>query len=476
MNDNYFNSKEFKNILSLFENSQKEGKDCILSSEEFTDIAEYYNARGLQEKAVNVAQYALYLYPKASAPLLFLAKSEVVINRDLVKAREYLKIISDTNYVDFFTIYAETFLMENNKEEALRWLENATLVLEDDDLQDLYVDSAFLLLDYNMPEDAEAWARKIKDTESDEFIKLKARFCVGKGEFSKAISLLEKLIDNDPFCYDYWVLLSSVQLSCNMYSEALTSIEYAIAIDSNIPDAYMYQGNAFLKLCNYDKALEAYCRYTEGSNSDVGYMLQGRCLFYMQNNSKAIEMLKIAENKCPNDRARQTDIYKDLAIIYGWVGDYSNAMLYVNKIKSHGIIDSELFVIEGGILLNMEKFEDATQKFVQGYTLAESQEAYLLQVAVAYYEHRYDSAAYKMLKEVHRINPENKQYAPYFAACCFYLGKYDEFIKALEIAVNETPDEAHTILADIFPAGLETYDYVKYAKCHKFNGNNRKPE
>lgn len=464
MDDYFFNSKEFKNNLSLYEHSLKEGKVCILSSDELIDIAEYYNTSGMFEEAMEAAKYASKLYPEASMPLIFMAKMNICIYKDANNARKQLQRVYDIEYVDYYTTYAESFLFEDNLNEALKWLTKGTTTFVGKDLQDLYIDAAFLLMDYKQIDEAKKWANKISDKLSDDFIKLTARFCMEDRNFKEAIRILENMIDKDPFSYDYWLMLANVQLSNEMYSDALSSCEYAIAINPKINEAYLYQGNAFLKLCNYEKALEAYRIYTDGYNSDMGNMLQGRCMFYMQKNDEAIMLFKKAERLCPNDKNRITDIYKDLAIVYSWNGEYDKANFYINKIKDIGCVDSELYIIEGGLLLTMNKFEEATRTFLCGYSIADSQQTYILQIAISYYEHRYDSAAYKMLKELQQINPKNIQGIAYLTACCFYLGKIDEFIENLEIAIQKRPDEARIMLADIFPKELEIYDYLKYAK------------
>lgn len=465
MDDIFFNSKEFKDNLSLYENSRKEGKVCILSSDELTDIADYYYMRGIMKDAVEAAEYAIKLYPDASSPLLFMARMMACSDKDPQKARGYLKKVTDADYADYFSVNAEACLLEENKDDALKWLCEGERALEDyEDRLDLFYDAAYMLVDYGFIEEARKWAEKIHEKDADDYIKLQARFLVDEGKYEQVIPVIESLIDKDPFFYEHWALLANVQLSCNRYSDALSSSEYAIAIDSQRPEAYMYQGNASLKLGNYDKAMEAFQKYTDGNGTDVGYMLQGRCQFYMQNNVEALRLLKTAEGKCPNDKYRQTDIYKELAVIYVWEGDTPNATHYIQKIKDLGMVDADLYIIEGGLMLNENKFEEATRIFLEGLPQAEMQHCYMLQVAVAYYEHRYDEAAYKMLQEVRRLAPDNYQWAAYLTACCFFLQKFDEFLENLEITVTKTPEDAKAVLSQLFPSNLEPYDYFKFAK------------
>ena len=86
--DNYYNSEEFKTNLNLYETSKREGKSCILGSEELADIAEYYFEKGKLADAKETAEYAASLYPDATAPKIVLARYYIMVKKDKEKAKE----------------------------------------------------------------------------------------------------------------------------------------------------------------------------------------------------------------------------------------------------------------------------------------------------------------------------------------------------------------------------------------------------
>ena len=86
MQDGYFDSNDFKDILQRYEDALEEGEDIILDSEELTSIAEYYQAQGDTAKGLAAAEYALSLYANATAPLLFKARVALLQDNAAEKA------------------------------------------------------------------------------------------------------------------------------------------------------------------------------------------------------------------------------------------------------------------------------------------------------------------------------------------------------------------------------------------------------
>ena len=50
----------------------------------------------------------------------------------------------------------------------------------------------------------------------------------------------------------------------------------------------------------------------------------------------------------------------------------------------------------------------------------------------------------------------------YYALYCYDLGKDEEFLKMLEIAVERNPEESITALHHIFPEGMKPTEYIDY--------------
>lgn len=473
MTDNYFNSEEFKNNLFHFENARKEGRGCILSSDEIADIAEFYYENGDFAKAKEIAKYAVSLYPDAVAPLVFLARFELSVNKDKNIALKYISAIKDTENCEYIIVMAEYLLSDNQRDEAVDILEKGMLTIEPDDEQDFILDTASLLLDFSETNLAKRWAERYEDRNNEEFKKLTARIALESKDPDKAVNIMNELIDKDPFNEDYWNTLSSIQMASEKYSDAATSSEYAIAINGNSPEAYMNQGNAYFKMCSYDNALQAYRHFSQLSRNEIGYIMQARCYFCKQDLKNALGYLRKAMDICTESKANLIDIYKDMAIIYGWAGESEKAFNYIDKLKKRDYDDAELYIIAGGVLLGTGKFTEASLTFMKGYDMSKQSQEYMFQVAITYYEHNFDQAAYTMLKEIFRLEPDRIRGLAYIAVCCNYLGKKDEFLYYLKMAVDKNPCETQAVLSEIFPKDMEIYDYYNYAVSF-FKGKKKK--
>lgn len=464
--DNYYNSEEFKTNLNLYETSKREGKSCILGSEELADIAEYYFEKGKLADAKETAEYAASLYPDATAPKIVLAKYYIMVKKDKEKAKECIEKITECNDLNYALLIAEYYIFTEKKEKAIMALDKALTYLEDEDLLDLPAEACNLLLDYGMTKQAKHYLELDRDKSSNDYLRMKARMAFAERKYEEGAEIMERLIDKDPFNTGLWKILAIEQNNFDKYSNAATSIEYALAIDDKDAEAYMILGNAFFKMCNYLKALEAYRKSAEITDSEQSDMMMARCYFCMQDMDKTLAYLKSAETKCTEETANKIDICRDFAITYGWMGNNELAFKYLEKLKEYGKLDAETYLVEGSILLGMNRFEDANIAFYNGYKLTNNPTEYTFQIAVSLYEHSMDQYAYMFLKRVFEKDPERTRGLAYLAACSNYLGMGDEFIGYLKDAVDKNPEEAKAVLADFFPKGMEPYDYVEYAKKH----------
>ena len=194
------------------------------------------------------------------------------------------------------------------------------------------------------------------DNQTDDVLHLNARLLFENGDYDGGAKIMEKLIDRKPFDAELWSNFASAQLNFEKYSDALTSCDYALAVNDKFSMAYFNRGAAYFKLGNYSKAIEAYNRFAEDSNSEQADLMKARCYFCLQQADKSLELLAEAEKKCSENKASLSDIYKDYAIVYGWSAQYDKAFSYIKKLREWNCIDAELDLIEAGVYLGMTKF------------------------------------------------------------------------------------------------------------------------
>lgn len=80
-----------------------------------------------------------------------------------------------------------------------------------------------------------------------------ARTLFGLGKYKDSERLFNELLDKDPYSANYWNALAGVQYMKEDYSGALTSSEYAIAIDPNDANGLLSKANTLYAMGNHDE-------------------------------------------------------------------------------------------------------------------------------------------------------------------------------------------------------------------------------
>lgn len=322
--DNYYQSKRFLNILSQYEESEKTGLTAFLDPDDYTDVAEYYQQKGLSDKALQVASQAHAIFPDATAPLAFMARAALINEYDAEKAAELCDQIMDRSDPEYIYIRAEIMLATNHADEADNYLHRELENTEnEDDRNDFVIDVTTLFVDYEHVERASSWLAMCTDKEDPDYEVLNGRILMMRQDYEKASTVFNKQLEKDPYDQPVWNYLSRCQAMSGKTADALSSSEFALAIAPNDSEAILNKANALYLLDNNEEALAYYQRYA---------------------------------NICPS----------------------------------------------------------------------------------------------------------NHLVLPYLAACCFHLGKRDDYLHYLEASVRLVPDEAQYVLSDLFPPGMEPSDYLGF--------------
>ena len=126
----------------------------------------------------------------------------------------------------------------------------------------------------------------------------------------------------------------------------------------------------------------------------------------------------------------------------------------------------DIMVVKGHILLQNNKIAEAEEAFKQAILKSNNAPSVLLRIIVSLYDNRYLNACYQMLIKFFQLvsdfYPDYKSGNAYMALCCYDMGRYEEFMKYLQMAVEQDPNEAKAVLSCLFPEGTPVTDYVTY--------------
>lgn len=269
--DIHFYSEEFKQLLHKYEELQNNNISEFLDSEELTDIAEYYCTIGKEDKALEAVNYANHLYPTATEPLVFKARMALLIHNDVSLSNEIAETIVDKSDSDYMYLKAEIMIVNHQVSLADQYLQEQYEKLIDVDSKDEFIiDSAALFSDYEEIDYAEKWLNRTRNIDNDDYKEIKVRILKGRGKYKEGETLLNKLIDKNPYSCNYWNQLAQIQFLNNDIQGAITSSEYSIAINPNDEDALLNKANGLFSLDNFKESLKYYQLYKQTChNADI---------------------------------------------------------------------------------------------------------------------------------------------------------------------------------------------------------------
>ncbi len=463
MNDEYFDSEEFREMLAEYEDAMNMGMPVFMDADELSEIADYYQTQERYDEADAAIELALSLSPGAVVPLTYKIH-EALWRGDTQEAREYLEQITETDEPDYVYDKAEILLAEEHVEEADRYLRDELKKVPPEEYQDYVVDVANIYADYDYPELAMQWMSRARQEDSPEFKELLARTLFGLGKYKDSEKLWSELIDADPFSKHYWNALANTQFMNENYSGSVESSEYAIAIDPDDPEGLLSKANGLYRLGNYEDALDYFQRYsTHVPDDEFGLMNQGTCLINLERFDEAIVTLHKAADTAPHDSVYLSDIFQELAFAYSEKNDEKKALEMLDMADLYDSDKVQTLVVRGHILLSSGNVKEAQHYFRQAVVMSDEPNQTLLRIIVSVYDNHYLDAAYNLFKKYFRmVDKDYPDGYAYMALCCYDLKRYDEFLTYLKEACLRNPSECKTALSHIFPDNIEPKDYYDY--------------
>ena len=467
--EEYFKSDDFQELLHSYEASVASGDTMFLDADDFVDIADYYNYNNSTDKAVEVVEQALELYPDDVLLNVFMAR-QALMTGDYELADDYADRIGDKEAPDYHYLVAEILIAQGRIDEADRYLRKLYAQMAPDEVNDFIKDVGNLYVDYNVGQKAYEWMSRLTDDNSDDFKELMARALFGVGKYKEAERLFNELLDNHPYSKSYWTALASAQFMSEDYGASVTSSEFAIAIDPEDPEGIVSKANALFKLGNNQEALRFFKRYDELVPDDpLNLLHQGACLVNMGHNEEALEVtlraLQCIDEDSEEELELKAHIYQELAFCYSALNETEKALEMIDKTTELPCDHNDMLVIKGHILLEAQRIEEAQSVFALAIFQSDGDPDIYLRIITSLYDNRYVKASYRMLKKLLGTISQDYSYGySYLALCCWDLGQWDEFLVCLHEAVERNANEARMVLGRLFPDEMPVEQYEAYIK------------
>lgn len=459
----YFESESFRKILKQYEESVQEDRSIYMDADDLADIADYYQYNGKSEDANRAIDLALEYNPEAVGPLLYKAREALSIH-DFDTAREYADHIQAVDQQEALYLQGEILINEGKVEEADSFFREQMRELMPDEQMDYVYDVANIFSDYDAYDKAFEWMARSQGDDSDDFKELMARTLFGLGKYKDSERIFNELIDHDPYSIRYWNALASAQFMNEDFSAAITSSEYAIAIDPHDAESILSKANSLYSLGNYESALTYYKKFSEIMTEDeFGFLHQGTCLINLGKFPEAQQVLEQAEYLAGNDSPYLPEICQELAFANSEMHKTESALYYIDKTLDLDCDHVNMEIIRGHIFLANQNPEEAEEAFKEALRMSDNSPRTMLRIIVSLYDNRYIHTSYLLLKNFFRhVEKDWNEGYSYMALCCMDMKKTDEFLSYLKIATDRNPKEAKTVLGCYFPEDMAPQDYYEY--------------
>ena len=465
MTDNqaYFESKGFQEILKQYEEAAKSGHTIYMDADDLADIADYYQLQGRAEEAETAISLALEYNPEAVGPLLYRAR-EALNRNDFDTAQSYAERIEAVDSREGLYFKGEILICKEDTEEADELFRSNLQDIMPDEQMDYIFDVASLFSDYGLFDKAFEWVARSQGDDSDDFKELMAHTLLGLGKYKESERIFNELIDHNPFSVSYWNALANAQFLNEDYKAAITSSEYAIAIDPNDANGILSKASSLYNLGNFESALSCFKRYGElKPHDEFCYLQQGTCLINLGRYEEAIAIFETAVQETSEESSFLSDIYQELAFAYSELKKPDSAFYYLDKTKDLNCDHINVEIFRGHILLANGRLEEAEKTFRQALQQTDDTPKTMLRIIVSLYDNHYLRSSYTLLKNFFRhVDDDWKEGYSYMAICCLGMNKQDEFLHYLKMAVERNPKEARMVMSSYFPEGMRPEEYYDY--------------
>ena len=463
----YFDTEDFKEILRQYEESVKSGESIYMDADDLADIADFYHFHNRIAEANEAISLALKFNPEAIGPMLYKAREALEAN-DFVTAEAYANKVEASDTLESVYLRAEILIKKGDVDDANHLLSEYFQDVPDDERIDFAKGVINLYLDYDQFSKAFEWSVHIPKQSDPIYKEMMARTLVGLGRYKDSEKLFNELLDFDPYSTTYWNALAGVQYMKEDYSAALTSSEYAIAINPNDTNSLMAKANTLYAMGNLDEALSYFRKYSEMVPDDeYSYLHQALILINKEQHQEAVTLLEKAASVATPDSIYLVEIYQELAFTYNTLGDLDKAISSLDKTKQLNCDHIYMEITKGHLLLANDKKEEAIKTFTLALQASNNDPHTRLRIIISYHDNKYLQGAYEAYTKFFMTVEEgfDEGYS-YMALCCHDLAKYDEFLYYLKKACDINPEEAKTVLGVLFPEGMNPQDYYAFAIEH----------
>lgn len=440
--------EEYQLSLSRFESMLKTNKVFFFDSEEFEDIVLHYLDTGKLSLAKKALHLGLEQHPHATGLKLVQVEVHIFLNK-LEAADRILNELErlEPKNEEIHILRANIYSKKGQHEEAIKCLQTALKYTED--YADIY---SLLGMEYLFTDQIEkakdSFVLCLKYDQDDHSSLYNVVYCYDfLNQHEEAITYLDQLIDQNPYCEIAWHQLGRQYYTLKDYEKAVWAFDYANLIDEEFIGAYLEKGKALEKLNKFKEAIDNYLLTLELDEPSSYVLLRiGNCHEQLENFNVASKFYKEAVHEDPLlDKGWIT-----LADLYIKQEKFEEAIWYVQKALQIDDTNERYWIRYAMLNKSLLRFAEAEI----GYQHAASLVPFHLETWLGWSDvlmilQKYDLAIEKLL-QASEFTTDNALIAYRLAAIYFLTHDYTKGAYHLTIALNANFEE-RTIIRDYFP-------------------------
>ena len=186
--------------------------------------------------------------------------------------------------------------------------------------------------------------------------------CFTKGEYQRAIQYFDQFIEDHPQLSAGYQNRGAAQFQLGAMTDALKDFDQALFIARSDAQLYEMRGLTYLALSFFNEAEgDLLLSIQLNPNSVSAYLNLAAVYYSMRRWNESLMMNQKAHDL--NSSQYTFTIYKNFALLYFLKGEPSEALNYSNQAILAADSDSQLYIVRGLCLHQLEKYQEAVHNY-----------------------------------------------------------------------------------------------------------------
>ncbi|MCS6978903.1 MAG: tetratricopeptide repeat protein [Flavobacteriales bacterium] len=436
--------REFEQMLAL-------NKSKFFDAAQFEEMFDYYLHRNKIKKAEKTLEIGLEQHPYSVE--LKMRQCQLLIRRN--QYEKCLQLLDELDEIlgpqaDLYMMRGEVFSDMERHAEAAACLEKAAELVENEDVEFLYIDIANEYFNDQKPDEAVHWLLKAIQTNPDLDLAYFELFQIYRTENNPegAVAIFNDLIDADPYNPRPWYYLALAKLELDKTFASIEALDFALMLLPEYDEARLQKAEILMDKEQYERALEE-LEILEQRDYRVFYIAycKGECFEMMGN----FDLAKINYKKSIRLNEKYLGPWLGMAIVMAREGRYLEALPYIERSRKLDPDNPDVLLYTGLIYKALGKQRQAEDAYLELVELDSGyDEAWIELADIQYSEGRLSDSAETLLEGL-KSNPENTRMMVRLAGYLCLLGNVPMGLEILENALEVNPDGASEFL-EYFPA------------------------